>query len=76
MRRGKKKERNPKWKQGKERKTPKNIIVSYSHQISTMYNLWKERYLEKNNYKYHFWKADKLHRTTFTMGLICACVQT
>lgn len=74
--RRKKKERNPKQKQGKERKNPKNIIVSYSHQISTMYNLWKERYLEKNNYKYHFWKADKLHRTTFTMGLICACVQT
>lgn len=75
MRRGGKKGMESKTETRKG-KIPKNIIVSYSHQISTMYNLWKERYLEKNNYKYHFWKADKLHRTTFTMGLICACVQT
>lgn len=75
MRRGGKKGKESKTETRKE-KIPKNVIVSYSHQISTMYNLWKERYLEKNNYKYHFWKADKLHRTTFTMGPICACVQT
>lgn len=70
---GKKKERNPNWKQWKERKNPKNI-VSYSHQISTMYNLWKERYLEKNNYKYLFLESWQTTQDNIYNGAdMCMC---